>query len=199
MNKDLPPETLAKPCTAFDGNRKVSSGQLVEVVLYLKPLVSDPHASILIFDDDTGAVLDIDFRGTSAEIIARLAQHPVAQTISAKKRGRPRLGVIGREVTLLPRHWDWLASQKGGASQTLRRLIDKARREARTETSRHLAQERTYRFMSAVAGNYSGFEEASRALFADNFGALSRATEAWPKDVREYTLQLASPTENDSD
>ena len=108
-------------------------------------------------------------------------------------RGRPKLGVVAREVTLLPRHWDWLAAQPGGASVTLRKLVEEARRANLDRDRQRQASECAYHFMSAMAGDMAGFEEASRALFANDAAKFRQQTEAWPADVRDYVRYLAYP------
>src|SRR6202012_4659413 len=130
--------------------------------------------------DETGRTIDVDTRGTQQQVIARLAGIARAYARSAdteseateagagRGRGRPRLGVVAREVTLLPRHWDWLAAQPGGASVTLRKLVEQARRTVSEKDRMRAAQERADHFMLAMAGNFKDFEEASRALFADD-------------------------------
>jgi hypothetical protein len=141
---------------------------------------------VLVFDDSTGALIDFDLRGSEAEISARLA----SAAGGPPGRGRPKLGVVGREVTLLPRHWEWLAAQRGGASVALRRLVDEARRADGDETERRTARDAAYRFLSAMAGDFSGFEEAARALFSDDREAFARRLAAWPADVGAYALRL---------
>jgi hypothetical protein len=101
------------------------------------------------------------------------------------------LGVVAKEVTLLPRHWDWLNLQPGGASVALRKLVEEARRTSGHHDRVRAAQESAYRFMSAVAGNLSGFEEAARALFAYDRRRFSQMIAAWPDDVRDYAVRLA--------
>jgi hypothetical protein len=101
------------------------------------------------------------------------------------------LGVVAREVTLLPRHWDWLAVQPGGASVALRKLVDEARRSSGDRDRTRAAQEATYRFISAIAGNLPGFEEACRALFAHDRRRFGDLIAGWPEDVRDYAIQLA--------
>ena len=108
-------------------------------------------------------------------------------------RGRPKLGVVAREVTLLPRHWDWLAAQRGGASVTLRKLVDEARRASVDRDRQRQTNERAYHFMSTMAGDMAGFEEVSRALFANDTAKFQQQTEAWPTDVRDYLRYLACP------
>jgi hypothetical protein len=101
--------------------------------------------------------------------------------------------VVGREVTLLPRHWEWLASQPGGASVTLRRLVEAARRNEAGHDRVREQQESVYRFMTHLAGDAPGYEEAVRALYARNAGAFETHTASWPNDVREHARALAAP------
>lgn len=166
--------------SAFVGHQKLLSGSLAEVALALRAL--HDGAMPLVFDDASGAVVDVDIRGSQAEMLARLAPPPA--------RGRPRLGVVAREVTLLPRHWEWLATQPGGASVTLRRLIEAARRDAQAEAK--AARDAAYRFMAAIAGDLPGYEESLRALFAGDGQAFAGRTAAWPPDVRSHALALAA-------
>lgn len=187
-------ELLAKPCTAFEGDRLLASGPLVEVALAVESAVGR-EAVILTFDDATGRVVDLDLRGTKEEIIARLGQGAPLEAPpppgEPRGRGRPRLGVVAREVTLLPRHWEWLALQPGGASVTLRKLVDGARREDAEKGRTRAAQEAAYRFMSAMAGDLPGFEDAIRALFAQDRARFEARMEQWPPDIRAYAIRLA--------
>src|SRR5689334_6360873 len=158
-------------CTAFEGSRRIASGELEDVALKAKEVLDrGEQAPVLIFDDVSGEQVEVDFRGTPEEVRKRLAgSGGAAPTHSAEGAprgpGRPRLGVVAREVTLLPRHWDWLNGQPGGASVALRRLVDEARRTNEGKDRVRRAQEAAYRFMSAMAGNLPGFEEATRAFF----------------------------------
>ncbi len=183
--------------TAFDGHRRLVSGPLHEAALAVKRAAESGAAGpLLVFDDATGRVVDVDTRGSEAEVVARLsgdapAPEPGPAEVRPRGRGRPRLGVVAREVTLLPRHWDWLAAQPGGASVALRKLVEEARRAGGDADRRREAREAAYRFISAMAGDLPGFEEAARALFADDrqrFGAL---VAAWPADVRDHAAALA--------
>lgn len=192
--------TLTKPCTAFQGSRLLASGTLIDVALAVKAAsVPEQVEPILTFDDATGKVIDLDLRGSTADIVARLAAHTEssfgaeegAAPSATRSRGRPKLGVVAREVTLLPRHWAWLASQRGGASQALRRLVEEARRTDAGRTHTRVAQERAYRFLSAMAGDLPGFEEATRALFAADRNRFAECTAAWPEDLRQYACRLA--------
>jgi len=179
---------LPKNATAFAGTTEIASAPLADVSLavYHASHTDDP---ILVFDDVTGRVIDLDLRGTDDEIAARYAEAaPAADT--PRGRGRPKLGVVSREVTLLPRHWEWLAAQKGGASATLRKLIDEARKRDAGSTERRLAQERTYHVMAALAGDLPDFEEASRALFAEDHERFEDLIAPWPGDVAAYLLRM---------
>lgn len=192
------PHTPSKQFTAFVGHNHLISGPLADVALAIrkttKPVGTEP---VLIFDDTTGRSIDVDLRGTDEDIVARLAPStPEAPTVEppmsgTRGRGRPKLGVVAREVTLLPRHWDWLAAQSGGASVALRKLVDEARR-ANGDRDRHrAARDAAYHFMSAMAGNRVGFEEASRALFADDRRRFGELISAWPEDIRDHIIKLA--------
>jgi hypothetical protein len=189
------------PCTAFRGTRLLLSGSLGEVASSVKAtLESGALETILVFNDATGRVVDLDTRGTEAEVLERLSRPETTRDGSAsppgnaserRGRGRPRLGVVGREVTLLPRHWEWLEAQPGGASVTLRKLVEAARRSGGAAQQRRAAQERAYHFMSAMAGDMGGFEEAARALFANDRAGFQEHAAAWPKDVRTFAMRLA--------
>ena len=106
-------------------------------------------------------------------------------------RGRPKLGVVAREITLLPRHWEWLGTQPGGASVALRKLVEEARRANGDVDRARAAKEAAYRFMSTMAGNLAGFEEASRALFADDRRRFVGLIAGWPDDIRDHVVKLA--------
>lgn len=178
---------LPSHCTAFRNGTKLACGTPADLARLLH---ADP-AGVLVFDDATGKPVDLDWRLRESQPRAE----PAAD--APRKRGRPRLGVTAREITLLPRHWDWLALQPGGASQALRRLVDEARRADGGRTARRAAQERAYRVMSALGGDYPGFEEASRQLFAGNESAFCEAISAWPADMRDYLHSLLQPREDD--
>ncbi|PJM70430.1 DUF2239 family protein [Achromobacter ruhlandii] len=194
------------PHTAFEGHRLLARGALAEVALAVKQ-AQDGHANrhgdgaILVFDDHTGKQVDLDLGGADADIRARYqapadaAPAPAEEADGAdaapRGRGRPKLGVVPREVTLLPRHWDWLAAQPGGASVALRKLVELARRDNEARDQRRQRQEAAYHFMSSMGGNLPGFEEATRALYADDRAGFTRQVAAWPADVRDYATALA--------
>ena len=185
------------PLTAFAGKRKVAAGSLHAVAQTLKELVTrEPDAQILVFNDDNGQQVDLNLHGSLAEVLQRLPRprEPLEEVVAPtapRTAGRPKLGVVAREITLLPRHWEWLATQPGGASVALRKLVEHAQRGNKAVDEQRQARETAYRFMSALAGDEAGFEEASRALFAGQRAAFLTQTASWPADVREYVLQLA--------
>jgi hypothetical protein len=171
--------------TAFDGHRRLASGPLHEVALKARNAAENGSPGMVsIFDDATGRPVDVDTRGTTEEVVARLTPAPPG-------RGRPKLGVVAREITLLPRHWDWLHTQPGGASVAIRKLVEQARRTSGDRDRTRAAQEAAYHFMSAIAGNLPGFEEAARALFANDRRRFGDLIAAWPEDVRDHAIQLA--------
>lgn len=191
---------LSTPCTAFAGSRRIATGALIDVALAVRDVDPAVQGPLLTFDNASGAVIDLDLRGSTADIVARLRDHGDHQRSkaegggtggAARSPGRPKLGVVAREVTLLPRHWEWLGRQQGGASQALRRMVDDARRADDGQTVHRAAQERTYRFLAAIAGDLSGFEDAIRALFAGDHASFADRMAAWPADIRDHALLLA--------
>ncbi|MHC3922484.1 DUF2239 family protein [Alcaligenes nematophilus] len=191
--------TYPNTYTSFMGHRRIASGPMLTNVLAVKKVldsrVNDP---VLIFDDVTGRFVDVNTQGTDEELAQRYApvdapEVEVEQTEeeAPRGRGRPKLGVVPREVTLLPRHWDWLATQPGGASVALRKLVEEARRASAAKDQRRQAQERAYNFMTAIGGDLPGFEEAMRALFADELERFKTLLADWPEDVREHAIKLA--------
>lgn len=184
--------------TVFDGTRQIGSGSLpLATRLAQRALAGDPEGPVLIFDDRTGAVVDLDPRkALEPEPVVEGDIDPAApEPAESRGRGRPRLGVVPREVTLLPRHWDWLAEQPGGASVALRKLVEAALRAAAAEQgpdARRRAQERAYRFMTTMAGDLPNYEEATRALFANDTTRLAALIGAWPPDIRKHVLGMAA-------
>ncbi|MFM0205074.1 DUF2239 family protein [Paraburkholderia fungorum] len=189
-------------CTAFEGHCRVASGSVSDVALAVRAVLArGEQAPVLIFDDITARPVELDLRGTPEEILERLANQASAEqpapTAEAEEediprgRGRPKLGVVAREVTLLPRHWNWLNAQSGGASVALRKLVEAARSASEDKDRKRAAQEAVYRFMTALAGNLPGYEDATRALYAGDRTRFDHIVAAWPEDVRSYTLGLA--------
>jgi uncharacterized protein len=183
---------------AFEGDRRIASGDLREVARAAKQTLDRrDDASILVFDDASSDPIEIDLRGTVEEVLARLPdiiRGPVAlddAPSAPRGPGRPRLGVVAREITLLPRHWDWLAQQPGGASVAIRRLVEEARRTSEDKDRLRQAREAAYRFMSVIAGNKPHYEDAIRALFAGEPARFEELIAGWPADVRDHASQLA--------
>jgi hypothetical protein len=183
--------------TAFEGSRRLVSGPLAEVALVVKRAERRASEPVTIFSDVTGRAIDLDLRGSDEEILERLPQArtaavaPDVAPTGPRGRGRPRLGVVAREVTLLPRHWEWLNAQPGGASVALRKLVESARRASSDMDRSRTARDAAYHFMAAMAGNLPGFEEASRALFADDHQKFAGLIAAWPDDIRDHVARLA--------
>lgn len=209
--------TLDTPCSVFQSGRCLASGRLSEVALPMKAALDASARSlqappVLLLDDTTAEVIDLDWRGTPKEVLARLKAMvaatpdpatagvsdepdnaaPAPGAVPARGPGRPRLGVVAREVTLLPRHWDWLAAQPGGASVALRKLVEVARRDSETRDRVRHASAVAYRFMSTIAGHEAGFEEASRALFAGDQAGFDVLIAGWPVDVQHHLKRLAA-------
>jgi hypothetical protein len=183
---------------AFEGDRRIASGDLREVARAAKQTLDRrDDVSILVFDDASSGPIEIDFRGTVEEVLARLpdlTRVPAAlddAPPAPRGPGRPRLGVVAREITLLPRHWDWLAQQPGGASVAIRKLVEEARRTGEDKDRLRQAQETAYRFMSVIAGNKPHYEDAIRALFAGDPARFEQLIAGWPADVRDHASQLA--------
>ncbi len=185
-------------CTAFVGERAIASGSLEHVISTVKEDLDEYLLTqLLIFDDATGEQIDVEFRGTTdyvlKRVVERLSYLPSSEVNqqSIRRVGRPKLGVVSGEVTLLPRHWEWLKSQPGGASVTLRKLIDEARRAGEKQSKIRESQEATYRFMTAMAGNFHYYEEALRALYAGEPDRFYHFIADWSPDIRNHIKRLA--------
>lgn len=183
--------------TAFDGLELLHQGALDEVVLVVRrrQKARSDHR-VLVFSDDSGKQMDFDLSGSEKAVLDRLQVYlPGGQAVEAESTGngpgRPKLGVVSREVSLLPRHWQWLSTQPGGASATLRRLVDEGRKRTQNQESTKQIQERTYRVMAAMAGDLVGYEDALRALYRRDEALFESLLSKWPKDLRRYLAQLA--------
>ena len=179
---------------AFRGERLLAMGDLRSVVAAIKLLIDRGEDGVLVFDPASQQV-DFDLRGTLAEVLTRLPVDapPMTENDAPRTRGRPKLGVVAREVTLLPRHWEWLGRQRGGASVALRRLVDAARHASADSDRVRAAQEAAHRFMTVMAGDRPHYEDAARALFAGDSAKFARCTQAWPADIRDHARRLAQP------
>ena len=178
------------PSIAFAGPNMLAFGPLREVAASVKLKVeADPNLFVLVFHAETSEPIELDLRGSTADVVARLEADDLVAT---RKVGRPKLGVAAREVTLLPRHWDWLAQQPGGASVTLRKLVEAARREKAGADTLAQGRDALYRFMAAVAGNAPDYDEASRALFAGQKTRFLSLIASWPNDVQAHLQHLSN-------
>lgn len=187
-------ETSHQTYTAFAGHSKLANGELNEVVLEVKRQAECyPETVVLVFSDLTGKQMDFDLRGSKAEVLERLHIYRPQAEVAVEQvgPGRPKLGVVSREISLLPRHWEWLATQSGGASATLRRLIEDAKKSSSAKNSIKQAQERTYKFLAAIAGDFPHYEEALRALFANDANAFAQRMSKWPQDIRHHAQKLS--------
>ncbi|HEY9899944.1 MAG TPA: DUF2239 family protein [Pantanalinema sp.] len=181
--------------TAFGDTRLVATGPIEEVALRTKEWLEQGGVPVLIFEDKTGQQLDLDLRGTHDEALARLRSHPWLQQEQEEKRtgpGRPKLGVVSREVSLLPRHWDWLNEQPGGASVTLRKLVEEKMKQSQGKDRARKSRDAASKFMWVVGGNLPDFEEASRAFSRKEYERFDRLIEAWAPDVRAHMRKLVA-------
>jgi hypothetical protein len=183
---------------AFEADHCLAFGAPREVVRAIRErLDRGQDASILVFDGANGRPIDLILRGSLAEIEAQIPPLAAAGPSDAelpRGPGRPRLGVVAREVTLLPRHWEWLARQPGGASVSLRRLVDAARRDGEAANRIREAREAAYRLIAAIAGDRPNYEEAIRALFAGDQAGFEDRISGWPTDIREHCARMARPS-----
>ena len=172
--------------TAFVDQSRIAAGALADILPTVKAAFDAGTPRLLVFDDATGRIVELDLRGSLEDALGRLEPSQERLDPSAKPaaRGRPKLGVTAREVTLLPSHWEWLASQPGGASAALRRLVDKARRSDGDKLRQ--SEEAARRVMLALAGDLPNFDEATRAFYARDYGRFEQLSEAWPRDVGDY-------------
>ncbi|MEK9502791.1 DUF2239 family protein [Gaopeijia maritima] len=205
-------DSIPGPFAAFEGPRRIASGDLETVALAIHDRVASTREALLAFDETTGRQVDIDLRGDREGVrlwVRNWLRYHAAQPAAGasgggasreaaeaaappRRRGRPRLGVVSREVTLLPRHWAWLSSQGSSASAVLRRLIDEARKVDAGPARRREARDATYRFIAAMAGDRPGFENAVRALYGSDRDTFEGVLEGWPPDVAELAGRLAT-------
>jgi uncharacterized protein len=183
----------ARACIAFDGHTRIAQGTLVEVARAARQrLDAGTTGPLLVFDAHDSNELEIDLRGSVEDVLARLAPVVPASEPASRGPGRPKLGVVAREVTLLPRHWAWLGRQPGGASGVLRRLVEQSMRQGGAKERARQAVESVDRFMRVMAGNEPGYEEATRAFYRGERERFAALTAAWPADVHAHLRQLAA-------
>ncbi len=181
---------------AFENNQNLATGALADVAVAVRKRAGKAtHENIQVFEHASGRTLHLDLTGSEKDIRARYAFVPAQPETADTPRGpgRPKLGVVAREITLLPRHWDWLATQPGGASVALRKLVEDARKSQGQSDNLRAGQEAAYRFISAMAGDWQNYEESTRALFAGDETRFRILTESWPTDVRDHARHLATP------
>jgi uncharacterized protein len=187
--------------TSFAGQRLLASGDAKRMLLQTKEyLDAGGRESILIFDDQTGAQTEFDLDGTPEEVLAKAAADPAlvpkfAPGSLPPRPGRPRLGVVSKEVSLLPRHWAWLERQPSGASAALRRLVEAASKTGRAQELARRARDAAGKFMWNMAGDLANFEEATRALYAKDAARLHALIGGWPQDIRGHTARLVGEAE----
>ena len=185
-------------CTAFSGNYRIASGELRHVALKAKQAFdAHPERPVLVFDDADARTLELPLELPPADLLAWLSRpqrlgEATAEPERPRRPGRPKLGVVPREVTLLPRHWDWLARQPGGASVALRKLVQSAMRDGGSAEAQRRATEAAYRFMSIVCGDLPQYEEVSRALFAGDLARVEALAADWPTDLTAHLRTLLS-------
>jgi hypothetical protein len=179
--------------TAFDKFNQIAAGSLDEVALQIKHYnKTHSEAQVLLFSDLNGRQIDLDLSGSDRALLDRLRIYTSAPVPSQNTVGRPRLGVVAREVSLLPAHWEWLMNQDGGASATIRRLIDeKIKSSTRDNEKIKLAQEATYKFLSSLAGDLPLFEEATRYLYRKDKKNFENSMQGWPRDVVRHAQKLS--------
>ena len=184
----MPKRPTSPRYVAFYAGKRIAEGSEPEIAALLdqQKLTANspdlPHSMPLVFDIDSGAQIELPVNASSIPSEAGAPARP----------GRPKLGVIAREVTLLPKDWDWLNVQSGGASVTLRKLVLMARRSNEGAGKVRQAQISCYRFISAIAGDEPGYEEASRGLFTGDAARFEANTQGWPADVRDHARKLAN-------
>jgi hypothetical protein len=180
--------------TAFAGHKLLAHGDLLKVALKVRRKVKDdPHTNVLIFSDLTGKQMDFDLRGTEKELEQRLQMFVAEEPAAVPQgRGRPKLGVVAREVSLLPRHWEWLSTQSGGASATIRRLIEDARKKSSGRETIKQSMERTHAFMTAIGGDLPGYEEALRALYSKDEKKFHKQLAEWPEHLKSHAIKLSN-------
>lgn len=187
------PATHTTTCCAFDQHQLIACGPLVEVARAAKLAIdAGANGPVLIFDEQSSRPIELDFRGSADDVLARLEPAAAAPVPPSRGPGRPKLGVTAREVTLLPRHWEWLAQQPGGASAVLRQLVEQTQRGNAPKQRARLAMEAVERFMQAMTGDFVGHEEASRAFYRGEREQFAALIKRWPADVRNHLCRLVA-------
>lgn len=178
----------------FLGARLIARGELVSVLRAACALDAELIRGVLFFDETTGAQIDFDLRGSWEEVFARLADRQMAGAVSdqsaSRGPGRPKLGIVCREVCLLPTQWEWLSCQPGGASVALRKLVHEASRNDSSKSALAARRAAVDRVLLALAGNQPRYEEASRALWAGDLERMTGLVREWPGDLGAWAISL---------
>lgn len=174
---------------AFIGQRLIAAGSRRDVARAAWTAHQAGETGLIVLDAAEARTVELDLRGDLETALSRL---PTEAEPERRGPGRPKLGVVAREVTLLPRHWEWLATQPGGASVALRKLVEDARRSKSGEDRKRQSQGVALRFMTTMAGNLGGYEDATRALFAADLVRFTDLTDPWPADIRDHARRLAA-------
>jgi hypothetical protein len=161
----------------------ISRGSLEEIIHQVKAFNSNIEP--MVFEVENCRRIDFSWYGDAQTVLANAS----TDNTQSSKRGRPKLGVKAKEVTLLPRHWEWLSTQKGGASSALRRLVDEAQKNASTEDVICAQQQQLDKFILAFLGDEPGFEEASRALYRNSKVSFEAAIGSWPSDIKVFVME----------
>lgn len=181
-----------RSCTVFENDEVLLRGSETEVRQAVRRARAvRPLGKLIAFFDDNGEDFEVEYvpPGTADAI-----PEPLVEENLVRKAGRPRLGVVAREVTLLPRHWEWLETQPSGPSAALRRLVESARRDSAPADRTRRSVEATYRFLYTMVGNTAFFPELCRALFRrdwERFDAQLGSWVAW--ELGEYARMLSRP------
>jgi hypothetical protein len=185
--------------TAFGNGKLIVHGGLDEVVLKIKRWNDkNTTGSLLVFNDFTGKTMEFDLRGSEKDVLQRIEMFLPQETVVAAGPGRPKLGVVTREVSLLPQHWEWLASQPEGASGALRKLVEGAKKNLVMKETVKQVQERTYKIMSILAGDFPQYEEALRSLYRKNEETFKQHIATWTPDIKDYVMKTAEPVFDES-
>ncbi len=178
-------------CTVFSGTKIIATGQLKEIISKVKDYLKRNNIEpLLIFDDMTSEQLEINFSESNEAILKSFKKDRNEITKKSSNVGRPKLGVVSREISLLPRHWEWLSKQPKGASATLRILVEEAKKQNQPQEQIRPAQDATYTFMNSIAGNLPNYEEALRALYSRDKKNFQKQISSWPKDIVIHIKKL---------
>ena len=95
-----------------------------------------------------------------------------------------------RQIRLFHRHWSWLEAQPGSIDARLRQLVEQAARDPGGQYRTTAIKEACYWYMRDMAGDRPHFEDAVRALFANDTARLEQQMASWPCAIREHVTGL---------